>query len=325
MYRKELRQLKKKKRRRRLLVIIFVLALGLTGFGGYLFVQTLQAANQSYDDLDREKSKLRDQAVSIGNDPVSVLLMGVESYSSGGTGGRSDTLMVATFNPDDKKVKLLSIPRDTLVEIAGKGKEDKINHAFAYGGKEMSIETVENYLNIPIDYYATVNFDGFKNIVDIVGGITVDVPFDFKQNSDDRVAEKLQFYKGEMELDGRYALAYARMRLEDPRGDIGRNERQKQVVKEILKELTSIKTVTKVDEIAEELGENIETNMKLSEALGFYRKYSDFSVADIDQLTLEGESQYIDGVSYYIPYESSVAEVRNALRNHLELDSTDTH
>src|SRR5690606_29541403 len=103
-----------------------------------------------------------------------------------------------------------------------------------YGGKRMTIETVEQFLDIPIDYYATVNFEAFKNIVDVLGGITVDVPFDFQQNSDDRVAEKLQFYEGEMELDGRYALAYARMRMEDPRGDIGRNERQQQVIEAII-------------------------------------------------------------------------------------------
>jgi anionic cell wall polymer biosynthesis LytR-Cps2A-Psr (LCP) family protein len=114
MNRKQMKRVKKKKKRpilRRLLFLALVLLLGMGVYAGYVFYQTLQAANESYDDLGREKSKLRDYAVSISNDPVSILLLGVENYSSGGKGGRSDTLMVATFNPEDKTMKLLSIPR----------------------------------------------------------------------------------------------------------------------------------------------------------------------------------------------------------------------
>lgn len=320
MDRQELRKNKKKKRRRRLLLIVIILFLLLISFGAYSVFNTYKAASGSYDDLGRDKSDLRENPVTISEQPVSILLMGVEDYSSGGESGRSDTLMVATFNPDDKQLKLLSIPRDTLVEIAGRDMKDKITHAYAFGGKEMTIETVENFLDIPIDYYASVNFDAFKNIVDIFGGITVDVPFDFEQNSDDRVAEKLQFYEGEMELDGRYALAYARMRLQDPRGDIGRNERQQQVVKAIIDEAMSVSTITKIDDLAEEIGGNVETNMKISEALGFYKQYSDFGVKNIDKLILETDPERIDGVYYEITNPESLEEVKETLSEHLELD-----
>lgn len=320
----ERKKFKKKKRLRTSFVIIVITLFSIIGFGVYFAMQTLQAAGQSYDDLNgREKSDKREEAVSIRQDPVSILLMGVEDYSSGGQNGRTDTLMVATFNPDDEKLKLLSIPRDTLVEIVGKGFEDKINHAHVHGGKEMTIETVENFLDIPIDYYATVNFETFKNIVDILDGITVDVPFDFQQNSDDRVAEKLQFYEGEMELDGRYALAYARMRKADPLGDIGRNERQQQVVKGIIEKALSLKTITKVDDLAEEFGKNVETNMKVSEGLAFLTKYSDFRTSSIDKLTLETYGETIGGISYQIADEESLAEVQKALKEHLELVTED--
>lgn len=311
---------RRKKRLRRILLVVIILFLSLIGFGAYIAYQTLQAASDSYDDLGRDKSDLREDQVSISKDPISVLLMGIEDYSSGGNKGRSDTIMVATFNPNDEKLKLLSIPRDTKVEIIGKGTEEKINHAYANGGKKMTIETVENFLEIPIDYYATVNFDAFKNIVDILGGITVDVPFDFQQNSDDRVAEKLQFFEGEMELDGRYALAYARMRLEDPRGDIGRNERQQQVVKAIIDKAMSVGTVTKIDDLANEVGSNVETNMKISEGLAFFKEYSDFNVSKIDQLKLETYREIINGVDYQIADETSLEEVRTELKNHLEMD-----
>ena len=324
MNRKQMKRVKKKRKRpilRRLLFLALLLFLCVGGYIGYVFYQTFAAANESYDDLGREKSRLRDYAVSISNDPVSILLLGVENYSSGGKGGRSDTLMVATFNPEDQKMKLLSIPRDTRVEIPGKGL-NKINHSFSKGGKELTVETVEDFLNIPIDYYATVNFDGLKNIVDIVGGVTVDVPFDFTQNSDDPKAEKLEFFEGPMKLDGRYALAYARMRLQDPENDIGRNERQQQVVKAIIDKIASAGTLLKVDKLTNEVGKNVETNMRVTELLGFYQKYSGFNTENIETVKLEGVGEYINGTAYWIPEEESVEAVQDELRTHLGMQKT---
>lgn len=321
MNRQQVKKIKKKKKRsifRRILLLFFILFLFVGGYAGYVFFQTYQAANNSFDDLGRDKSKLRDEAVNISNDPVSVLLLGVEDYSSGGSGGRADTLMVATFNPKDQTMKLLSIPRDTRVEIPGKENKRKINSAYSNGGKELSIDTVEEFLEIPIDYYATVNFEGFKNIIDIVDGITVDVPFDFTQNSDDRKAEKLEFTEGPMKMDGRYALAYARMRLQDPNNDIGRNERQQQVVKAVINKIISAGTLLKVDELTNEVGKNVETNMRMSELLGFYQKYSDFSTNKIETVKLEGVGEYIGNAAYWIPDDTSIEEVRDELKEHLE-------
>lgn len=122
--------------------------------------------------------------------------------------------MVATFNPSDQTMKLLSIPRDTRVKIGDLGYKDKINHSYSEGGKELTIETVEGFLDIPIDYFVTVNFDGFISIVDLLGGVTVDVPFDF--NDINAKWERFYFTEGEMELDGEEALVYARMRKKDP-------------------------------------------------------------------------------------------------------------
>lgn len=319
MGRTVIRKKRKIRRRRLFFFIIILMFIGLLGIGGYAAVQTMMAASKSYDDLGREKSALRAEAVSISDDPVSILLMGVEDYSTNGDNGRTDTLMVATFSPNDERLKLLSIPRDTMVEIAEKGTQDKITHAHAFGGKEMTIETVENFLDIPIDYYATVNFDAFKNVIDILGGITVDVPFDFEQNSDDRKAEKLQFYEGEMELNGRYALAYARMRYEDPRGDIGRNERQQEVIQAIIDKALSVGTVTKIDDLAQTVGNNVETNMKVSEGLSFFNQYKGFSTSKIDKLTLDTHPERINGVSYQIVEDSSLAEIQAELKAHLEI------
>ncbi|MGD6794213.1 LCP family protein [Metabacillus indicus] len=324
MNRQEVKKIKKKKKKsifKRILFLFFILFLAVGGYAGYVFYQTYQAANNSYDDLGRDKSKLRDEAVTISNDPVSILLLGVEDYSSGGKGGRADTLMVATFNPKDQTMKLLSLPRDTRVNIPGKESKRKINSAYSSGGKELTIETVEDFLDIPIDYYATVNFEGFKNIIDIVGGITVDVPFDFEQNSDDPKAELLEFKEGPMEMDGRYALAYARMRMADPNNDIGRNERQQQVVKEVINEIVSAGTLLKVDQLTNEVGENVETNMRMSELLGFYKKYNNFNTNKIETVKLEGVGEYVGNVAYWIPDDTSLANIQIELKKHLELET----
>jgi polyisoprenyl-teichoic acid--peptidoglycan teichoic acid transferase len=322
MYREEIRLKRKQKKKRKVIRRIFLMLFLLTALVGsylaYQMFESYKAASGTYDDLGRDKSKMRDEAVTILEDPVSILIMGIEDYSSGGQNGRSDTLMVATFNPDKGTMQLLSIPRDTLTEIAGEGYETKINHAYAKGGKEKTIETVENFLDIPIDYYATVNFKAFKDVVDVLGGITVDVPFDFTQNSDDRVAEELVFEEGPMRLDGREALAFARMRLQDPMGDIGRNERQKQVVQAVIDELASAKTLLKIDELSKKVGENVETNLKVSDAVAFYTKYSNFNSSKINTLKLEGTSEYIEGVSYFIPDEYELMELQDKLKRHLE-------
>ncbi|SFA99431.1 transcriptional attenuator, LytR family [Lentibacillus halodurans] len=321
----DMRKQKKKKRRRRILYPILAFFLLLACGVGYMLVQTYTAASESYDDLDREKSELREEEVSISDDPISILLLGVEDYSTNGDNGRTDTMIVATFNPEDEKLKLLSLPRDTLVDIAGRGTKEKIAHAHAYGGKEMAIKTVEQFLDIPIDYFAAVNFDAFINIVDILNGVQVDVPFDFEQRTiRESGNEDLQFKEGPMELDGEKALAFARMRKQDPRGDIGRNERQQQVIEAIIDKATSLSTVTKVDDLANEVGANVKTNMKISEGLGFYREYSDFSTSNIDKLAYETYTQTIDRIDYEIPDEQSLAEVKATLKQHLELETSDS-
>ncbi|MBL3199286.1 LytR family transcriptional regulator, partial [Klebsiella pneumoniae] len=92
---------------------------------------------------------------------------------------RSDSLMLFTLNPKTKSMKITSIPRDSYTEIVGKGKKDKINHAYAFGGIDMAVKTVENFLNVPVDHYIEVNMAGFKDIVDAVGGVDINNDMDF--------------------------------------------------------------------------------------------------------------------------------------------------
>ncbi|WP_053073754.1 LCP family protein [Bacillus sp. LL01] len=315
---------KKRKKGRRLKRILFVfltLFLAVVAYGGYLLLETYQAANEAYTELDRDKSKYRDKEVEINKDPFSVLIMGIEDYSTGGENGRTDTLMVATLNPKDKTMKLLSIPRDTQVYFEHLGYYSKINHANAYGGKEMTIEKVEELLEVPIDYYTTVNFEGFKNVIDIVGGVEVEVPFDFTEKSDVD-SSKIYFKEGPMKLDGEEALAYARMRKQDPRGDFGRNDRQKQIIQAAVSEMLSPSNLFKVDNIAKEMGTNVQTNIRVSEGIGLSKLYAGFNSSSLESLTLEGADDSSTGVYYFIPYEESILDIRSTLKKHLEIEET---
>lgn len=319
---------RRKKIVKRLLIFFTFLFVIIGSYFAYAFYHTYLAASQSYNEIEgREKSNLRDTTVNISDDPISILLMGLEGYSSGDTVERTDTLILATFNPKDQTMKLLSIPRDTLVEIPGREGYDKINHAYAFGEKELTIETLEGFLDIPIDYYTTVNFKGFKNIIDEIGGVTVDVPFDFWELSDRPGAPKLYFTEGKMKLDGEEALAYARMRQRDPRGDFGRNERQRQIVVSTLESLVSPSNLFKIDDISKVIGKNVETNVKMSEGLNFSKKYKNFNSSKIETLGLEGEDTYINNVYYYEINEESLEEVKDVLKDHLEINNdkdTDT-
>src|SRR5699024_210933 len=141
---------------------------------------------------------LRDKIVDPKFDNVSVLIMGVDASDKreNAETARTDTLMLATLNKDAKSVKLLSIPRDSYVYIPEVGYETKINHAHAYGGHKAAIDTVENLLNIPVDYYVKVNFEAFIDVVDAIDGITVDVPYDFREQDSTDKANAIQLFEG---------------------------------------------------------------------------------------------------------------------------------
>jgi LCP family protein required for cell wall assembly len=319
--REALRMRRSKRRKKRFFVFLTLISSVFLLYIGTMLYKTYSAASNSYVEIEdrEEKSKLREKPVQISNDPVSILLLGVEDYSGDYDRGRSDTLIVATFNPEDQSLKMLSIPRDTRVEIPNH-KKDKINHAYSLGNKELTIDTVEEFLDIPIDYYVSVNFNGFINIVDELGGVTVDVPFTFDDINKDW--KRYYFEEGEMTLDGEAALVYARMRKKDPRGDFGRNDRQKQIVKAVIDKLSTPKAITKIDDLAREIGNNVETNIKIGEAIAFRQKYTDFNSSKIETLTLEGYDETIRNVYYYIPDTEKLEELKLQLQQHLNHNTT---
>ncbi|WP_090998109.1 LCP family protein [Bacillus sp. 491mf] len=310
------RRTKKKRRRKGFIFLIFALLIGGGGVYAYNSYSSLMGI---YSGMQHDKSKLRTEDVEITKKPFSLLIMGIEDYATGGENGRTDSLMFATINPNSQKVSLMSIPRDSRVTIAGRDKKDKINAAHAYGGEKMTRETVENFLKVPVDHYIKLDFKGFKGIVDAVGGVTVDVPFDFWERSDVNYYKKIEFKKGQQHLNGEEALAYVRMRKQDPNGDFGRAARQRQVLAAVVHELNSPTTVFKINDLAKAIGKYIKTDIPVSDGLALYKKFSGFDASSIQTLKLEGEDKKIDGIYYFVPNEINIQEVRHTFNQNLEI------
>ncbi|TLS38502.1 LCP family protein [Pseudalkalibacillus caeni] len=315
---------RKRKRIRRWLKvsILFVILImfSVVGYGGYLAFTINKTASGSYEELDRgEKSELRYEDVTLGKDPVTILLTGVEDYSGGQ--GRSDVLILVAINPETKEKTVLSIPRDTRTYIEKIDRKDKITHSYSYGGMDATIQAVQDLLDVPVDYYIETNFDGFEEAVDALGGITLDVPFDFKTY--DRDGRWVVFEEGPMEMDGREALAYVRMRKQDPRGDFGRNERQQQAIKAMLEEAVSVGSITKVDNMIESVGRNVKTNISMKELFGMRNFYKELQNKSMDTIDLKGEDAYIDNVYYFVPFEDSIEEASQELKSVLEIEDND--
>src|SRR5690625_1854237 len=186
-----------------ILIPILVLFVGVLSYATYLYAKADSVLSDSYEEDERGKSELRDEMVDPNIDNVSVLIMGVDASNvrANAESSRTDALMVATLNKDDKSVKLLSIPRDSYVYIPEVGYEDKINHAHAFGGTYAAIETVENLLDIPVDYYVKLNFHAFVDVVDAIGGVEVEVPYEFQESNSADKRDSIHLFPGEQNLD----------------------------------------------------------------------------------------------------------------------------
>ncbi|MBM7714169.1 LytR family transcriptional regulator [Siminovitchia sp. FSL H7-0308] len=301
---------KKRKALKIVLIVLLVLVVGLVGYGYSIYHNLNKTANSIHKPVERNPEVPRSSDLELGKkEPFSVLMLGVDERA--GDRGRSDTIIVMAVNPEKKSIEMLSIPRDTRVEIVGKGINDKINHAYAFGGIEMSMNTVEKFLDIPIDYYIKMNMDGFKEIVDSVGGINVNNDLEFSY-------EKKHFPKGEISLNGADALAYSRMRKNDPRGDFGRQMRQRQVIQGVINKGANISALWKYDDVLKALGKNVETNMSFNEMVEIQKNYKS-ARHNIEQYQIDGQGQRIDNIYYYIVPQDERERIQSILKEQLNI------
>lgn len=314
--RSEMRNPSKKPKKKRkglkiFLIIVLVVFIALGLFVWKIYSDVAGTTEKIHKDVETED--LRDSSIDIGNkDPFSILLLGVDTGDKGRTEqGRSDTMMVMTVNPNTDKTTIVSIPRDTRTEIVGHGTTDKINHAYAFGGTAMSVNTVQNMLDVPIDYYVEVNMQGLKDVVNAVGGVQVTSPLTFSSGGYD-------FTEGvPTSLDGEAALAYSRMRYEDPNGDYGRQERQRQIIQATVEKLASLSTISNYQDILGSLESNMQTNLEFDDMVKVFNNYRS-AAGNIEQVQLAAEGTTIDGIYYGIVSDAEMSRVSGLLKEQLE-------
>lgn len=234
---------------------------------------------------------------------INVLVVGTdaEEYDV----GRADSIIVFNLDLDNKRVYALSIPRDSRVDIPGYKNKTKINHSYAYGGIELTIDTVENLLGVPIDYYAVTNFAGFEDIVDTIGGVYIDVPIRMRTHT---WYGDIDLQPGYQLLDAKQALGFVRYRY-DAGGDISRGQRQQQFLKAVFKRVVEPQNVIKLPTLVPQIMEQVETDFSVADLLALVDLFKDVNLEEaFVSESVAGHSQTISGGSYWIIDEEALPE-----------------
>jgi len=253
---------------------------------------------------------------------VNILLLGTDARTAD-EGARSDTIILVNIDPKDKKINVLSIPRDTRVDIPGHG-YDKINSAFNKdyfddGGADLAVKTVESLLGLPEDgipFYAVVNFAGFEKVIDAIGGVTIDVKermYYYSWTGD----VKIDLQPGVQHLDGEKALEYARFRYDaygdftvDSEGNVhGRIERQQELLKAIVDQTKDIRNLWRFPQVAKAIGEAVNTNLTPSQITKLGLLLKDVGSSDVQVISFPGVPDLIDEISFVVPDYDRLKEI----------------
>lgn len=300
----EKRRLRREMRRKRAFFYAFCVVLGL--------ILLLGAAYWSYHHelpLGLDKSRAESPIVNV-------LVLGVDTGAD--RGNRSDTMILFSLDKRDGHISALAIPRDTQVRIPGRRGVDRINAAHAIGGPSLAVRTVEQLLGVDIDYYVRVDFEGFKAIVDTLGGVVIDV--ERRMYYEDKAQGlKIDLQKGLQRLNGEQALQYVRYRsdgmgdvsLVDPaRGEYaGRVERQLKFVRALARQAVSAKAILNAPELVSQLMRAVATDMPLDVAIRLALLVREAAPQEIDVAVLPGVGAVVGGASYWLMNEAKAREV----------------
>lgn len=285
---------------KRFFFAVGLLILALTvmlGTAAYVFMKSLNPNG------DGNFTPGDDNTPVIKSDRQNFLIMGTDAGTIGASANRNryrtDVMLLASINMKTGRVNIISIPRDTRVEIPGKG-INKINAAHAFGGPELAIKTVENFLHVKIDHYVTVNYNGFIKIIDILGGVDINVDTDLKY-VDRAGGLYIDIKKGPQHLNGSDALGYVRFR-HDNLGDIGRIKRQQKFLSALAEQVFRAGTIAKIPKITEAIAENVVTDMTPGEMVSLASKVlPKFASNKLITKMIPGTDPTINGVSYWVP------------------------
>lgn len=323
MNRKDYRKNKSSKKRTVLKIaatLVASLLICVSVYGIYLIKKAEHAAEKAFEKADsREMSELREEQVEPLHDNVSVLFIGVDNSKKRDQDEnniRTDALVLATLNNKDKSIKLVSIPRDTYTYIPDAGYRDKITHAYGYNGPTSTIDSVEELLEVPVDYYVRMDFEAFIDVVDALGGVEAEVPYNLSEKDENDIHNAIVLEEGLQTLNGREALALARTRQYD--NDIQRGKRQQMLLESIMDEVLSASSITKYGNVIDAVGDNMKTNLSFKDMQSFF-EYAKGGSPDVETITLDGYDDMSTGVYYWQLYEESLLEIRDILQSHLGL------
>lgn len=298
---------KKNKPKKKLLPIILIVALFLiTGS----FINRLLADEASENSgtgfFSRDK-----------NSRLNVLVFGVDaSNKEDAKNTRSDSIMLLSIEPSGANPVLLSIPRDTRVEVPGRKSLEKINHAHAYGGPNLLVATVEKLLGIKINHYVRINYKSVEQVVDALGGVEIYVPIDMRYNDPySKPPLKINIKKGLQTLNGENSIHFLRYRKGYSNQDLGRIEAQQLFAKALTDKLISPATLIKIPQLIEIFHNNVDTNISKAKMLSYATKAVQINPEEIVKMTLPGKSSYIGNVSYYLIDKEELRNIKEMLSN----------
>ena len=315
-----LRSKRRQKKKKGKLLFIFILITALLVGTSIVFADKLNLFHQTISKITQDvgnRTEEEAQEIIENAKPINVLLLGIDNgaYGRSTEDGRSDTMLLLTANPSEKKAQLLSIPRDTYTEIVGMNYYDKINHAYAFGQAKMAINSVEKLFDTSIDFYMEINMSGLMEFVDAVGGIEVTSPLTFTY-------EGRSFEEGKKELlDGESALRFARMRYDDPEGDYGRQKRQRIVIEQLVKKMMSFNSITNFEKIMNAVSKNVKTDIPIGKIMALKNTYGP-SFDHLEQAFIEERSLLLTnsiGEQIYYSYatDEELLEKSNLIREYL--------
>lgn len=302
------------------ITILIVLIVLIVAAGIFVFAKLHSLNNSINHPLNRDHSQLRHKSVKDG-DPMTIVLYGIDDDSERhqeNLGQRSDSIVLMSINPKDKKTVMVSVPRDTRTEIVGHNSTEKLNHAYAYGGPKMAVNSLEKLMDVPVDHYIAINMDGVKTVIDELNGVDIVSNATFTTKS----MTPFHFDKGQKyHMDGKQALAYMRSRKENGAGgDEGRQLRQQQVITAVAKEAFSINSITKLNGIFKAAQDNLKTDLSFVQLNGFKSDY-DKAQDNVEKLTIDGQNKVgDDGLYYFYPDKNSLNNVEKKIKDNLEIN-----
>lgn len=227
-------------------------------------------------------------------DKINVLLLGLDKDKT-----RADVIMVVSVDPERNRVDILSIPRDTRVQHSG-GHYDKINHSMGYKNpEETTINMVKQVTGMPIHYYCEVDFEGFRNVIDILGGVEFDVPVNMHYEDPEQDLY-IHVNKGWQVLDGKSAEGVVRFRATYAGGDNDRIPVQQNFIHALFEQKLKPQYIVKAPSLISEIYNNVTTNFTVAKATGYVKMLKQLNAESLKTHMLPGSGQYIGDVSYYV-------------------------